>query len=467
MILGKVFDRFARLSPVTVMMRGIMEYVFPPERVDELFHENAKRQYEDELLFSSAVNVLALAVTGIRKSVHASYQIHKDELNVSVVSLYNKLKRTEPQVSRALVRESAERLKPVIERLHPKRKPLLPGYHVKIIDGNHLASTEHRIEETRYLHSAPLPGHCLVVLDPQRRLAVDVFPCEDAYAQERSLLGQVLPTVQASDLWIADRNFCTTRFLFGIHDRGACFLIRQHASTLSGKRLLGRKRRVGRCETGVVYEQTLEIRDPDQTDPNRQVMRLRRITIKLDEPTRDGETEIHILTNIPEEDADAIHLAKLYRKRWTIEYAFQELGQALRGEIDTLCYPKAALLAFCIALFTYNVLSTLKAAIRSAHKDPSLLDSLSGYYLAEEISATYWGMLIAIEPRHWTRSFARLTADDLVGILRQLARHVELHRFKKHQRSPKKPPPKRTGGLRQKHVSTARLLAQRKQAATN
>jgi hypothetical protein len=35
MTLGKVFDRFARYSPVTVMMRGIMEYVVPPERLDE------------------------------------------------------------------------------------------------------------------------------------------------------------------------------------------------------------------------------------------------------------------------------------------------------------------------------------------------------------------------------------------------------------------------------------------------
>ena len=59
MVLGKVFERFAQYSPVTVMMRGIMEYVVPPERLDQIFREQAKEQYEDELLFSSAVNVLA------------------------------------------------------------------------------------------------------------------------------------------------------------------------------------------------------------------------------------------------------------------------------------------------------------------------------------------------------------------------------------------------------------------------
>jgi hypothetical protein len=41
MVLGKVFDRFAQCSPVTVMMRGIMEYVVPPERLDEIFREQA------------------------------------------------------------------------------------------------------------------------------------------------------------------------------------------------------------------------------------------------------------------------------------------------------------------------------------------------------------------------------------------------------------------------------------------
>jgi hypothetical protein len=290
---------------------------------------------------------------------------------------------------------------------------------------------------------------------------IDVFPCEDAYAQERSLLKEVLETVEKNDLWMADRNFCTTDFLFGLRDRDAAFLIRQHGSTLWGKKLLGRPRKMGRCEKGMVYEQLIEVRNPKESDPERQIMTLRRITIKLDESTRDGETEIHIVTNLPSEHASAIQLAELYRERWTIESAFQELDQALRSEVNTLCYPQAALLAFCVAVLTYNVLSVLKAAMRSAHRDPSLLKDLSGYYLAEEIAATYWGMMIAIEPRHWTKAFSAVTADELAESLKQLAKNVSVNRFKKHRRGPKKPPPKRTGGLREKHVSTARLLDQR------
>ena len=69
--------------------------------------------------------------------------------------------------------------------------PLLAGYQVRIIDGNALAATEHRLQVLRTVAAAPLPGKSLVVLDPALRLAVDIFPCEDGHAQERRLFGPV------------------------------------------------------------------------------------------------------------------------------------------------------------------------------------------------------------------------------------------------------------------------------------
>ena len=87
----------------------------------------------------------------------------------------------------------------------------------------------------------------------------------------------------------------------------------------------------------------------------------------LDKPTRDGDGEIHILTNLPKKAARAKTVADLYRKRWTIETAFQELEATLDGEINTLGYPKAALFAFCVALVSYNLMSVIKAALRAVH----------------------------------------------------------------------------------------------------
>jgi hypothetical protein len=299
-------------------------------------------------------------------------------------------------------------------------------------------------------------------LEPELRLMTDVFPCEDGHAQERRLLDQVLTTVCPDDLWIADRNFCTTDFLFEIDAREATFIIRQHGLTLTDKRLCGRQRKIGPCDGGMVYEQALRISNRQASEGQPTEMQLRRITVKLEGSTRDGDREIHILTNLPEEAADAIKIAELYRKRWTIENAFQELGQALHGEINTLCYPKAALLAFCIALYTYNVLSVLKHAMRAVYHDGAALERISGYYLAAEISAAYFGMMIAIPADKWTQAFAHLTPRQLATILKQLAANIRLDQFLKNKRGPKKPPPKRKSAKDAPHVSTKRLLDQRK-----
>jgi len=463
MLLSKVFERFVTKSPVTVMLRGTLEYAFPPECIDALFRTHAVKQYEDQLLFSSVVDVLSLAVMGNRKSVSTAYESAKERLNVSLASMYAKLQGVETQVSQALVRESASRLRPLVIEMRAQAPSLLPGYRVRILDGNHLAATERRVRETRSLHEVPLPGQSLVLLDPQTRMMLDVFPCEDAYTQERGLLDQVVARLSRNDLLICDRNFCTTSFVFDIRDKQAFFLIRQHASTLSKKRLVGERQRIGETATGVIYEQALETRR--QRGKQEDIFLLRRITIELFEPTREGETEVHLITNLPAE-ISALTLADLYLERWQVENAFQELEQALESEIKTLCYPKAALLAFCVAVVTYNVLSVMKAAIRVANQKPSLLEELSGYYLAEEIAATYGGMMIAIEPDEWTGAFSKLTTHDMAGLLIAIAGNIDAHRFRKRTRGPKKPQPPRHGGYPHKHVSTARLLAQRTKPKT-
>ncbi len=145
-------------------------------------------------------------------------------------------------------------------------------------------------------------------------------------------MDEVLETVQPKDCWLADRNFCTTTFFFGIARRKAYFVIRQHGSTLYGKHFVGRRRLRGRCQTGVVSERKLRIFDPEAGEE----MTLRRITVQLDEPTSDGDTEIHILTNLSTRRASALKIADVYRRRWTIENAFQEIEQALHPSAQAI-----------------------------------------------------------------------------------------------------------------------------------
>ena len=454
MVLDDIFERFARQSPVTVMARAALEHALSPQAIDALFDRTAERQYTRTLLFSSVVDLMGTVVAKIQPAVNAAYRAKAEALGVSLRAVYDKLERLEPGLSAELVRHTARTLKPVVTAMGGERAAWLPGYQVKILDGNHLAGTEHRLKELRAIGAGALPGHALVVLDPRAMLVTDVFPCEDGHAQERSLLGSVLETIRAGEVWIADRNFCTTGFLFGIDRRGGHFVIRQHAATLHIE-WMGERRSRGRSETGAVFEQEMRLDDGDGG-----TMVVRRITVELDTPTRDGETEVHILTNLPADAADALAIAGLYRRRWTVEAAFGELATCLNGEVNTLGYPKAALFAFCVALVSYNVMSVVKAALRSVHGEEAV-EGLSFYYLADEVAGTHRGMMIAIPEDEWA-VFHGLTAAAFGKILLDLAAGVRLSAYRKQVRGPKRPQPKRESGAKIKHVSTAKLLGKRK-----
>src|SRR5579862_1518670 len=452
MLLGKLFRPFIENRPVCVMARGILERLFDPKRIDDLFAETAQAGYTRKLHFSTLVSLMGDVVLGVQPSVHAAFQaLEEKEAAVTLTAVYNKLDRVESVVSAALVRDAAEQAASVIDALGARQESWLPGYRCRVLDGNHLSATEHRLEELRTTWAAPLPGKILVVLNQEQMLAEEVFLTEDGHAQERSLLDATLQSVRAKDLWIADRNFCTLKFLCGIARRLGYFLIRQHG-TVKG-RLVGRRRKVARCPTGMVYEQGIELRDPETGD----FVTYRRITVECYQANRDGDYEIHLLSNVPANAADALTLAALYRKRWTIETMFQEITATLQCEIQTLGYPKAALFAFCLALVAYNAVSLLKAALRSEHGAVIVNETVSGYYLNLEIRGTYDGMMIAIPERHW-KVFRTLSVTELASVLKKIASHLSLSRYRKHPRGPKKPPPKKAAYANGGHVSTFRLL---------
>jgi hypothetical protein len=229
-------------------------------------------------------------------------------------------------------------------------------------------------------------------------------------------------------------------------------VIRQHASTLSWQRA-ERRRPAGRCDSGKLSEQTLWL-----TNPDGRTLAVRRVSIALDRPTRDGDTEVHLLTTLSGRDAPARKVAELYLKRWTIESVFQTLTTVLQCEVNTLGYPKAALFAFSVAVATYNVYATLKAALRAVHGVRTVREEVSDYFLADEIAGTYRGLMIAVPPKHW-EPLAEAAAAAVAKLLLRLARRAELKRYQKHPRGPKRPKPRRTRFATAKHIATARLLA--------
>lgn len=453
MILSELAEQFARKTPFCFMSRAVFAHAFSDDIVDKVFADHADLQYQRDLLFSEVTDLLGAVVLRGHRSVHAAYAERQRTAPVgtSVQSVYTKLSHVEPQTSAGLVQETVRRLSPVIDAMGARKAPLIPGRRVLIVDGNHFSATQHRLKPLRTVKDAPLPGQVVALLDPERDLAVDVLPCEDGHARERSLTDGILAALSPDDCVIADRNFCTARILFGIVARHASFIIRQHAANLRW-RLVGGRKRCGRIATGTVFEQQMAVEGDDG-----RVLRVRRITLELDEPTRDGEREIHLLTDLPRRLASAVRVAEVYRERWQIEALFHDLTMALQCEVDTLAYPRAAILSFSLALCAYNIFSTIRGAVR-ATQGAQAEAQLSEYYVADEVGGNVRGMMIALPDPTWT-VFAQCTAAQLAKFLARTAGRIDLRWYRKHVRGPKKPPPKRVSvSATSNHVSTYRLL---------
>lgn len=447
-----MLERFVEQAPVAVMARLGLQRAINADWVNEVFEEHSDAQYTRELMFSTVVDLMSLVAFGLRPSLHAAAQ-KAQNLPVSITALYDKVNRVEPAVVQALVRGSADRLAPVMAPLRKGAAPWLPGWRVRVVDGNHLPASEKRLAPLRGFRGAALPGHSLVVFDPDAGLVIDLVPCEDGHASERGLLAPLLAKSQAGELWIGDRLFCTRSAILSANARGAAVLFRETAVNPCPTPV-GARRRIGRVETGIVYEQRVTIPTAD----GEAVLELRRIELVLDTPTTDGQTVIRLLTTLPAK-VRARAVARLYRKRWTIEGLFGRLEAALESEIRTLGYPRAALLAFGLAVIAFNVLALVEAAVAAAHDLQESEIEVSTYYVADDVRSDYRGMIIAIAAQAWT-AFDDLPPATLARTLRRVAGHVDPRSLRKHPRrsKPKAGKGYAAGAAVRRHVATARVL---------
>jgi IS4 transposase len=444
-----VLERFERHAPASVMARMALEHALPAGWVDAVFEAHRQKQYSRELLFSTVVELTTLVSLGLRPSLHAAAR-QMPTLPVSLGSLYDKVNHTEPAILRALVRGSAERLVPAMTTLAPGAS--LPGWRMRVLDGNHLPASEKRLASLRGFRGAALPGQSLVVYDPDNGLVTDLVACEDAHASERAAVEPLLDSAQPGELWIADRHFCTRTVLQAWQGAGAGFIVREHARH---PRLVeqGGWTACGRTETGEVREQAIAV--SDQQAP------WRRVDLALDVPTEDGETAIRLWSNLPA-GIGAGQITELYRTRWRIEGLFGRLESVLNSEMTSLGHPRAALLGFAVSVLAYNILTLLQRCVEQAHQPQHAPPpEVSTYHLAQQIRSSFHGLIIAVPPETWP-SWLEADPRRLVERLLCLARHINPRQVATSKRKPKPKSPKGYVDAKtaRSHVATARVLAQ-------
>lgn len=452
MLHSKVFDKLSQRYPEAVMVRATLEQALPPSFVDEIFEQVASKQYTRKLLFSTLVRLLSLVVCRARSSVHSAIGFMSEQLVVNAKSVYNKLNRAEPAIAEAIVRESASRMAAVVDKINAPLESIISGYQTRILDGNHLAATEHRPAALRTIGGGALPGQALVEYDAERGMIEHVYLSEDGHAQERELAIEVLSTMDRGRVYIADRNFATAVFMLQTHANGSRFIVRRHA--LNGQiRETGCWHPAGECDRGIVDERTAVVGGTDGDES----LKVRLVRVRLESKTRGGDREIELVTDLPRKHS-ASTIAEAYRKRWRIETAFAELDRVFEGEIESLAHPRAALLAFALAVAAFNALAVVLAAMRKKHGAEKVRDEVSTFHLGERVQRAESALDVFLSDEKWTKRYARMTPRQLANDLIRLAHRIDMRAIKKHKRGAKKPPTKRVYDKKHPHFSTHRVL---------
>jgi hypothetical protein len=155
--MDEILERFIKDAPVAVLVRGALCRVLAHTTLNNLFERVAQAQYTKELTFSTLVKLLVKVPFGSHDSVHSAYR-HTADVPVSITAVYDKLAGIETSVSKALVEETAQSMREILEALPLKQEDTIAGLRLRTLDGNFLAGTEHRLECLRDSGAAALPG---------------------------------------------------------------------------------------------------------------------------------------------------------------------------------------------------------------------------------------------------------------------------------------------------------------------
>src|SRR5207248_1080296 len=142
-----------QVSPLSVLVRGVLEWTFPVESFAPLLAARADGQYTRKLTMHAVVWLLLQVVAGVRRSVFAAFQADQASacptIGATFQALYGKIGRTAPAFAAALVRHSASRLGPLLQAADQTTVPGWRGYQVRVLDGTDLGGTEHRLQVLR------------------------------------------------------------------------------------------------------------------------------------------------------------------------------------------------------------------------------------------------------------------------------------------------------------------------------
>lgn len=350
----------ARL-PLAQAVLTALAYLWRDDFLDDFFRRHAGRSYQQDISFAHLVDLVSDALRRRQGSLAASLD-HADTLVASRQAYYGKLRRIPLPLSVALLREAAERLRPLLPPPAPTALPeCLAGWEVRMLDGKKLKRVAKRLRGCRGAAGKLFGGKLLVSWDPRSELADAVAADPDGEVNECTLVPALLaelpvPTPDRPWLLVADRQFGDLVQPGRFGKAGFHFLVRQNAKTHFHPN----------PDVPAVYS---------QDDTGRVVVQrwgwlgsgTKRLYVRQIHLHRPEAEDVVLVTDLLEEAAfPASALLLVYLRRWGIEQVFQRIAEVfgLARFIGSSAEATVFQASYCLVL--YNVSRVVQGYVAAA-----------------------------------------------------------------------------------------------------
>ncbi|WP_175904107.1 type II toxin-antitoxin system Phd/YefM family antitoxin [Burkholderia seminalis] len=419
-MMRSIVERFVEQSPMTIMARLVLQCALHDDWIGAAADAGDEPDGESirEALFAVAVDAMA-AIAARQRMPDAGPSVAPG-LGAAVTALHDCMSRWRSGWGRALARDSVDLLFPVASVRGIDAARAVDGMRLRVLDGFGDACAPRadgcdcgRACDDPARDAAAGGARVLPVYDPELGMIVDLLPCERGRSHERAFVGALLETVRPGELWLIDGRFDTDAILSGWPRRGGTFVLREYGRA-SACRPLGDWQEAGVLGDGRIHEQSVGM--PGEGGLSGALRR-------IEWQGADGAAAVTLLTDLPAGRFDAPQVVALACRRWrdALPLPLEPVtGGAPFGAVPA----RAALLASGIAAFAYNAFSVMTRVIGGAldldARDAERLPSL----IADGVTATYAGMMIALPPEWWTR-YDQLPAATLGQLVHMLAVHVD------------------------------------------
>lgn len=469
--LGAAVSVYARQTlkrlPRADAVLSLWAHVLDERCLAGIYAQHRGASYEGTLSFSVFVALVADALLQHGGSGRAAFVRAREngDSPVCTEAVYGKLRRIPVSLSIGLLEEATRRLR----KIAPQNQSLidvpksLRDFTLVAVDGKAIKKCAKRLLVSRGQPGKLLGGRLLVAYLPTEGLAVSFAAAEDGETNDAKLMPALIPqareAIEGPRLWVLDRQFCDLKQPALLAVDGDHFVIRYHSKT-SFTPDPEHPERHSRDESGrTIVEQWGWL--GSARSKNRRFVR----RIRLERPDAD---DVVIITDLLDGDAfPASDLLALYRHRWKIEQAFQQVTEVfeLRHLIGST--PRATIFQGAFCLLLYNLLQVLRQHIAGAQPDDVSARSLSLEMIFRDVTRQLIGLtellsaaeIAALIP---TRRSAAGLHNHLQSLLSEPIPKLWWKTGNTRPRAHPNPP--RQSGA---HTSVARLLSANKSAKKN